>query len=238
MFQNHLLQLLTLVAMEPPSAFNARALRDEKVKVLHAVRPVDPEDYVLGQYEGYLDENGVAPGSKTPTFVALKLYIDNWRWKGVPFYLRSGKNLTRKTTEITLQFRPVPHLLFPDNVDLVTNSLSLCVQPDEGMHLLFQTKVPGAGMRANPVDMEFHYSDRFGERTLPEAYERLLLDALQGDASLFARSDEIELAWTLVDPLTVERQPERYAPGTDGPPLADMILALEGHRWLMGCAHP
>ena len=235
MLQNHLLQLLTLTAMEPPSAFNARALRDEKVKVLQAVRPVGLMDYVLGQYEGYREEDDVALNSKTPTYVALKLYIDNWRWQGVPFYLRSGKSLHRKSTEITLQFKRVPHLLFPENVDLLPNSLSLCVQPDEGMHLLFQTKAPGAGMRTAPVDMEFHYSDRFGERILPEAYERLLLDALQGDASLFARSDEIEVAWGLVDPLTVERAPEVYEPGSHGPKRADELLAQEGHRWLMGC---
>jgi glucose-6-phosphate 1-dehydrogenase len=235
MFQNHLLQLLTLTAMEPPSAFNAQALRDEKAKVLQAVRSVLPQDYVLGQYREYTDEEGVAPNSRTPTYVALKLYVDNWRWQGVPFYLRSGKSLWRKATEITLQFKRVPHLLFPENVNLVTNSLSLCVQPDEGMHLLFQTKVPGAGMRTDPVDMEFHYGDRFGERILPEAYERLLLDALQGDASLFARSDEIELAWGLVDPLTVEKEPQLYVSGSHGPSEADALLVQEGHRWLMGC---
>jgi glucose-6-phosphate 1-dehydrogenase len=237
MFQNHVLQLLTLTAMEPPPAFNARALRDEKVKVLQAVRPVGPQDYVLGQYREYYDEEGVAPGSKTPTYVALKLYVDNWRWQGVPFYLRTGKSLWRKVTEITLQFKRVPHLLFPENVDLVANGLSLCVQPDEGMHLLFQTKVPGAGMRTDLVDMEFHYSDRFGEHSLPEAYERLLLDALQGDASLFARSDEIELAWSLVDPLTVGREPRLYVTGSHGPTQADALLAQDGHRWLMGCEH-
>jgi glucose-6-phosphate 1-dehydrogenase len=235
MFQNHVLQLLTLTGMEPPSALNARALRDEKVKVLQAVRPIALEDCVLGQYREYNDEEGVAPNSKTPTYVALKLYVDNWRWQGVPFYLRSGKSLWRKATEITLQFKRVPHLLFLENVDLVTNSLSLCVQPDEGMHLHFQTKVPGAGMRTNPVDMQFHYGDHFGERILPEAYERLLLDALQGDASLFARSDEIELAWGLVDPLTVEREPQLYVSGSHGPSGADALLAKEGHRWLMGC---
>ena len=235
MLQNHLLQLLTLTAMEPPPAFNARALRDEKVKVLQAVRPVDPQNYVLGQYREYYDEEGVAPDSKTPTYVALKLYVDNWRWQGVPFYLRTGKGLWKKATEITLQFKRVPHLLFPGNADLVANSLSLCVQPDEGMHLLFQTKVPGAGMRTDLVDMEFHYSDRFGERSLPEAYERLLLDALQGDASLFARNGEIELAWSLDDPLTVEREPQLYVTGSHGPTQADALLAQDGHRWLMGC---
>jgi glucose-6-phosphate 1-dehydrogenase len=235
MFQNHLLQLLTLIAMEPPAAFNARALRDEKSKVLQAVRPVSPADLVLGQYREYQDEKGVAPDSKTPTFVALKLYVDNWRWRGVPFYLRSGKSLWRKATEITMQFKPVPHLLFPENVDLVTNSLSLCVQPNEGMHLVFQTKTPGAGMQTAPVDMEFHYGARFGEHALPDAYERLLLDALQGDASLFARSDEIELAWGLVDPLTVARAPDLYVTGSHGPDRADALLDREGHRWLMGC---
>jgi len=237
MFQNHMLQLLTLTAMEPPPAFGARALRDEKVKVLQAVRPVDLEDCVFAQHEGYCIENGVAPDSKTPTYVALKLYVDNWRWQGVPFYLRSGKNLSRKATEITLRFKRVPHLLFPRNADLVPNSLSLCIQPNEGIHLRFQTKVPGAGMRAAPVDMEFHYSDHFGEHTLPEAYERLLLDALQGDASLFARSDEIELAWTLIDPLTVQNRPATYAPGSEGPAEADELLARDGRRWLMGCGH-
>jgi glucose-6-phosphate 1-dehydrogenase len=237
MLQNHLLQLLTLTAMEPPSAFSARALRDEKVKVLQAVRPLEPEDYVLGQYSGYRSEKGVAAGSTTATFVALKLCVDNWRWQGVPFYLRTGKNLARKVTEITLQFKRVPHLLFVEDGGLASNSLSLCVQPNEGMHLLFQTKMPGAGMRTAPVDMEFHYSDHFGEHSLPEAYERLLLDALQGDASLFARSDEIELAWSLVDPLTVPREPVSYLVGSEGPTEADDLLAQQGHRWQMGCVH-
>jgi glucose-6-phosphate 1-dehydrogenase len=237
MLQNHLLQLLTLTAMEPPSAFNARALRDEKVKVLQAVRPLASDCYVLGQYKGYRREAGVADNSTTPTFVALKLHVDNWRWKGVPFYLRTGKNLARKVTEITLQFKHVPHLLFPGPGELDSNILSLCLQPDEGMHLLFQTKQPGAGMHTAPVDMEFHYSDHFGERSLPEAYERLLLDALQGDASLFARSDEIELAWGLVDPLTATREPVSYAAGSEGPIEAADLLVKEGHRWLMGCMH-
>jgi glucose-6-phosphate 1-dehydrogenase len=237
MLQNHLLQLLTLTAMEPPSAFNARALRDEKVKVLQAVRSLAPEDYVLGQYAGYREEEGVAEGSTTATFVALRLHVDNWRWQGVPFYLRTGKNLSRKVTEITLQFKRVPHLLFARKEELASNRLSLCVQPDEGIHLLFQTKVPGAGMHTAPVDMEFHYGNRFGERGLPEAYERLLLDALQGDASLFARSDEIELAWRLVDPLTAKREPVSYAIGSEGPVEGDELLDQEGHRWLMGCVH-
>lgn len=240
MFQNHVLQLLTLTAMEPPSAFNAKALRDEKVKVLQSVRPVPLSDGVWGQYQGYRDEDGVAPDSKTPTYAALKLYVDNWRWQGVPFYLRSGKKLSQKMTEITLQFKRVPVCFFPENVDLAPNTLSLCIQPDEGMHLQFQTKIPGAGMRTAPVDMEFHYGDRFGERALPEAYERLLLDAVQGDASLFARSDEIELAWRLMDPLTMEVEPVFYAPGSWDPAAADALLAQDGREWSAGCscAHP
>ena len=237
MFQNHLLQLLTLTAMEPPSVFNAKALRDEKVKVLRAVRPIEISDCVLGQYKGYLDEGGVALDSQTPTYVAVRLFVNNWRWQGVPFYLRSGKQLFAKATEITLQFKRVPHLLFPENVDLARNSLSLCIQPNEGIHLRFETKTPGAGMRAAPVDMEFHYSDHFGEHTLPDAYERLLLDAMQGDASLFARSDEIELAWSLIDPLTAPRAPALYEPGSQGPAEADELLAQDGRRWILGCSH-
>lgn len=236
MFQNHMLQLLTLTAMEPPSAFNAKALRDEKVKVLQSIRPISEKDGVWGQYQGYRDEEGVAQGSLTLTYIALKLYIDNWRWQGVPFYLRSGKSLARKATEITLQFKRVPHLIFAENAGLIPNSLTLCIQPDEGMHLQFETKIPGAGMRTEPVDMEFHYSDRFGEQALPEAYERLLLDAIQGDASLFARNDEIELAWRLVDPLTVNKAPVFYSPGSWGPVEAEELLSEDGRGWLEGCA--
>ncbi len=236
MFQNHLLQLLTLTAMEPPSAFNAKALRDEKVKVLQSIRPISQNDGVWAQYQGYRDKDGVSPGSNTPTYVALKLYVDNWRWQGVPFYVRTGKHLAAKATEITLQFKKVPHLIFAENAGLVANSLTVCIQPDEGMHLRFETKVPGAGMRAEPVDMEFHHSDHFGEQALPEAYERLLLDAIQGDAALFARSDEIELAWRLVDPLTVEKEPVLYTPGSWGPEMADVLLGEKGRVWLEGCA--
>jgi glucose-6-phosphate 1-dehydrogenase len=236
MFQNHVLQLLTLTAMEPPSAFNAKALRDEKVKVLQSVRPITPSDGVWGQYQGYRDEQGVAPGSRTPTYIALKLFVDNWRWQGVPFYVRSGKHLATKATEVTLQFKHVPHLIFRDEGSLAPNNLTLCIQPDEGMHLRFETKVPGAGMRTEPVEMEFHYGERFGVQALPEAYERLLLDALQGDASLFARSDEIELAWRLVDPLTADVEPALYSPESWGPTAAEALLSENGHAWLEGCA--
>ncbi len=238
MFQNHLLQLLTLVAMEPPAAFDARALRDEKVKVLQAVRPSQLSDLVLGQYDGYLREKGVLPLSTTPTFAALRLFIDNWRWQGVPFYLRSGKGLPHKLTEITIEFKRVPHLLFPENVALMPNHLSLCIQPDEAIHLNFATKIPGAGMRVEPVDMKFHYGRHFGETALPEAYERLLLDALQGDASLFIRADEIELAWGLIDPLTEARRPTLYPVGSWGPPEAEALIAPEQSAWHTGCAVP
>ncbi|MBN2003340.1 MAG: glucose-6-phosphate dehydrogenase [Anaerolineae bacterium] len=233
MVQSHLLQLLTLVAMEPPAAFNARALRDEKVKVLQAVRPVRPEELVLGQYAQYAAEAGVASGSWTPTYAALRLYVDNWRWKGVPFYLRSGKGLADRVSDITMRFRPAPHLLFPESVNLTANHLTLCIQPDEAIHLNFATKLPGTGMRVKPVDMEFHYARDFGADALPDAYERLLLDAIQGDASLFARSDEIELAWQLVDPLTaLSRPPHVYPVGSWGPPEAGDLIAQTDGTWM------
>ncbi len=201
-FQNHILQLLTLVAMEPPSSFNADAVRNEKNKLLESIRPIKLEDTVRAQYEGYPDTEGVAPGSKTPTYAALKLLIDNWRWQGVPFYLRSGKAMHRKTSEIIIEFRKPPHLMFhlPPGSNFSPNVLSLCIQPDEGIHLRFQAKVPDSDQEMRPVDMDFHYPSSF-KGGLPDAYERLLLDALAGDASLFTRSDGIEASWRLVDPV-------------------------------------
>ncbi|MEA3374642.1 MAG: glucose-6-phosphate dehydrogenase, partial [Chloroflexota bacterium] len=199
MFQNHLLQLLTLTALEPPVAFEANALRDEKAKVLRAVSPI--ADSVRGQYRAYRDEEEVASDSDTATYAALKVWVDKWRWRGVPFYLRSGKRLALKSTEIAIEFRCVPHLMFQiePQEDITPDVLSLCIQPNEGIHLRFQAKEPGAGMRTRPVRMEFEYAEHFGAGTLPDAYERLLLDALKGDAALFARADEIELAWSLID---------------------------------------
>ncbi|GAB4580941.1 MAG: glucose-6-phosphate dehydrogenase [Anaerolineales bacterium] len=240
MFQNHLLQLVSLTAMEPPATFNAKALRDETVKVLHAISPIQMRDTVWGQYRKYRDAEGVAPNSRTPTFIAIKLFIDNWRWQGVPFYVRSGKALAARTTEIALQFKQVPHLLFPDNTSLSPNRLSICIQPDEGIHLTFETKIPGAGMRSKSVDMDFHYDD-IGENILPDAYERLLLDAIRGDASLFTRSDGIERAWQLVDPLL--QAWERgdgpslafYESGTWGPPEAEQLLGADRRSWVLGC---
>ena len=242
MFQNHLLQLLTLTAMEPPAHFEAKALRDEKVKVLSAVRSADCK--VRGQYRGYRDAEGVAADSLTPTYAALQLFVDNWRWQGVPFYLRSGKALAAKATEIAVQFKGVPHPLFPlpEGMHLTPNVLSLCLQPDEGIHLRFEAKEPGARMRTRSVDMEFHYAEDFGAAALPEAYERLLLDAMQGDASLFTRADEIELAWSIVDPILAgwQRQDAApalalYEPGSWGPAQADEFLAREGRAWLADC---
>lgn len=247
MFQNHILQLLTLTAMEPPAEFNATALRDEKVKVLKAVQPIQPEDVakytVRAQYRTYRDEKGVAPGTETPTYAAFKLFINNWRWRNVPFYLRSGKALGDKMTQISIQFRHVPHLMFPlaPEEQLPPNALILCVQPNEGINLRFETKVPGAGMRSQSVDMSFLYEQDFGKNTLPDAYERLILDALHGDASLFTRSDEIELAWSLIDPILAGWQ-TRYAPplafyesGTWGPSKGEEFIQVDGRDWLYGC---
>jgi glucose-6-phosphate 1-dehydrogenase len=241
MFQNHLLQLLTLMAMEPPTRFEADTLRDEKVKVLRAVRPHMLS--VRAQYHGYRDEPKVDPQSQTPTYAALELLVDNWRWRDVPFYLRSGKNLAAKTTAITIEFKSVPHLMFPTPPDkeITANLLSLCIQPDEGIHLRFETKQPGAGMQTRSVDMEFHYAEDFGAAALPDAYERLLLDAVQGDASLFARGDEIELAWGLIDPILASWQRADATPlafydsGSWGPTEADDLLARDGRRWHDEC---
>ncbi|MDA0708976.1 MAG: glucose-6-phosphate dehydrogenase [bacterium] len=241
MIQNHLLQLLALTAMEPPSAFQADALRDEKVKVLKAMRPLNLSEGVLGQYAGYRDELDIAENSTTPTYAGLTCHIDNWRWQGVPFYIRSGKRLARKTTEVTLVFKRVPHLLFPEHECPRPNILSLCIQPDEGMHLHFATKVPGAGMHTAPVDMAFHYRDQMGDQVLPDAYERLLLDALSGDAALFTRSDEVERAWELCDPLIAqwESHPNPplsiYEPDDWGPEASGSMLAQSGHSWTLGC---
>jgi glucose-6-phosphate 1-dehydrogenase len=247
MFQNHLLQLLTLVAMEPPYKFEADALRNEKVKVLNSIRRIKPEEashYTIpGQYRGYRDESGVAPDSRTPTYAALKLYVDNWRWQDVPFYLRSGKSLAAKATEIIIQFRSPPHLLFPVQAgeDMPANMLAICVQPDEGFHLEFQAKTPDAGLEMRPVNLEFHYQSAFGGQAIPEAYERLLLDALHGEASLFTRIDEIEEAWEIIDSIMAglnqpgTAAPYQYEPGSWGPEQADQLLERDGRAWLGGC---
>jgi glucose-6-phosphate 1-dehydrogenase len=241
MLQNHLLQLLTFTAMEPPYAFDARALRDEKVKVLQALHPMPPADTMPGQYIGYRNEKGVAPKSQTPTFAAVKLFIDNWRWQGVPFFLRSGKQLADKTTEISIVFKRPPHSLFPlePGEMLTPNALTLCIQPDEGMHLRFEAKLPGAGMQRQTVNMEMNYAQDFNGAPRPEAYERLLLDALQGDAALFTRSDEIELAWQAIDPVIHAWETGAaplffYEPGSWGPYEAAKFLGEDRH-WRGHC---
>ena len=240
MFQNHLLQLLTVVAMEPPSNFQADLLRNEKVKVLNAVRRVTPESAleiaVHAQYEGYLEEKGVPADSRTPTYAAVRMDVENWRWQGVPFYLRSGKALDDKRTEIVIQFRRPPHMMF--NQEISPNILAIQVQPDEGLHIEFQAKTPDEKMELKPVDLEFHYDDSFGGQPIPDAYERLLLDALNGDASLFTRSDEIEEAWEIMDPIiqglamSNTSLPGRYAKNTAGPEEADRFMSKHGREWL------
>jgi glucose-6-phosphate 1-dehydrogenase len=242
MFQNHLLQLLSLVAMEPPASFEADAVRNETFKLLTSIRPVMLTDTVRAQYEGYRQTAGVAPDSQTPTYAAVKLYIDNWRWKGVPFYLRSGKSLATKTSQVIVEFQRPPHLMFhlPDEYQFIPNILALCIQPDEGIHLMFEAKVPDSDQDMRSVDMEFHYRDSF-TGVLPDAYERLLMEALRGDASLFTRSDGIEAAWKLVDSITngweASGVPDLslYRCKSWGPSEANALLARDGRLWRLGC---
>jgi glucose-6-phosphate 1-dehydrogenase len=229
--------------MEPPASFEADPVRNEKVKVLSAIRSINLKNTVRAQYDGYRQTTGVLPDSQTATYAAMKLYIDNWRWKGVPFYLRSGKALAGKSSEIIIEFQRPPHLMFayPDEKAITPNILSMCIQPDEGIHLKFEAKVPGAADEMRDVDMEFHYQDSFGDIPLPDAYERLLLDALNSDASLFTRSDGIETAWRLIDPLlegweTPGAPPlVKYSPGSWGPTEANELLARDDRRWRLGC---
>ena len=246
MVQNHLLQLLTLVAMEPPSVADAESLRTKKVDVLKAIRPWGPEEAakqaVRGQYEGYLDEPGVGPDSTTATYAVLRLFVDNWRWRDVPFYLRTGKAMAEKTSEIAIQFQRPPHMMFSlaRGQDITPNVLGIYLQPDEGVHLQFQVKTPDQGMTMRTMDMEFHYESAFKDQVIPEAYERLLEDALAGDASLFIRSDHIEEAWRIVDVLQ-EAWEERelstlhtYPVGSWGPPAAEALLSEDGRGWQRG----
>jgi len=252
MVQNHLMHLLCLVAMEAPVSLAADAVRDEKVKVLRALRPIPPDclangvvraQYVAGTVggeavPGYREEEGVAPDSTTETYVACKVFIDNWRWSGVPFYLRTGKRLPARITEIGIYFKPVPQVLFnaPPFGPMQPNVLTLRIQPHEGISLQFQVKVPGPAMRIRPFKMDFGYLEAFGQEP-PEAYERLLLDAALGDSTLFARHDEVEAAWAFVSPvidgcaLQPVRQLPTYAAGTWGPREADELIAADGHRW-------
>ncbi|HSG16156.1 MAG TPA: glucose-6-phosphate dehydrogenase [Anaerolineae bacterium] len=244
MFQNHLLQLLSLVAMEPPASFEADAVRNEKIKLFKSIRPIALADTVRAQYDGYCQTDGVAQYSQTPTYAALKLYVDNWRWKGVPFYLRSGKAMAEKSTQILIVFQKPPHLMFDqaNDEEFTPNILSLCIQPDEGIHLRIEHKVPDSAGDTRSVDLEFHYKSTFNIATLPDAYERLLLDAIHGDASLFTRSDGIEASWSLIDPIISgwinEDAPPlvEYKAGSWGPAEAEALLAKDGRIWRRGCA--
>jgi glucose-6-phosphate 1-dehydrogenase len=249
--QNHLLQLLSLVAMEPPATFAADALRDEKLKVLRAVSPFTraeiQHDIVRGQYDkgwvagqpvpGYREENEVDPQSETETYVAGRFEVDDWRWSGVPFYLRTGKRMAKRATEISIQFRDVPHRLFEaSSTDPQPNLLAIRVQPDEGILLRFGSKVPGLGLEIRPVTMDFTYGTAFSVDA-PDAYETLLLDAMLGDQSLFTRADEVEAAWAIVSPIIDgwrDMPPPdfpNYEAGTWGPEAADELLARDGRRW-------
>jgi len=246
MFQNHLLQLLMAIAMEAPVRFVAEAVRDEKVKVLSAIRPLTPEviahDTLRGQYQGYRQEPGVKPDSQTATFAAVRLDIDNWRWQGVPFYLRSGKAMSCRTTQIVVQFRTPPHMVFASESKEISdaNRLVIQIQPAEGIQLHFQTKVPDAGMKLRLTDLEFSFHRDF-PGVMPEAYERLLLDAMQGDASLFARADEVELAWGIIDPIARAWRETglpkllTYEVAGWGPDESTEWLADQGRQWFDTC---
>jgi glucose-6-phosphate 1-dehydrogenase len=249
--QNHMLQLLSLLTMEPPSAFDANRVRDEKVKVLSAVMPPTLEEVssvtVRGQYgpgrvagrrvPGYREEDGIPPDSRTETYAALRLSVSNWRWAGVPFYLRTGKRLRKRVTEIVVTLKPVPHIAFQStgSVGVQQNQIILTVQPDEGVSVSLGAKIPGTRMRIRPVFMEFRYGTSFLSES-PEAYERLILDAMRGDATLFTRNDEIETLWGIVDPILAawhadtSSQIPQYAAGSQGPEQANQILD-EGREW-------
>ncbi|MCE5269560.1 MAG: glucose-6-phosphate dehydrogenase [Planctomycetaceae bacterium] len=253
MVQNHLLQLLCLVTMEPPVSFDAEEIRNKKVDVLHAVRPIAHHDVhefaARGQYAegwvkgehvcGYRSEEGVSPQSTTETFAALKLFVDNWRWQGVPFYLRTGKRLMRFVSEISIRFRAVPHQAFPIEaaLDWQPARLVIRIQPDEGIVLRFQAKQPGGRMHLRPVDMRFNYADTF-QRASPDAYETLLADAMRNDATLFIRADQVEAAWSLLTPVldvwaaVPPSDFPNYAAGTWGPETAEVLIAQDGRTWL------
>lgn len=254
MIQNHLLQILCLIAMEAPTSFNANEVRNKKVDVLQAVRPVPPEQIkhfaVRGQYgagwiegqhaTGYRTEPNVAPDSLTETFAAVKLYVDNWRWQGVPFYLRTGKRLPARISEVSIQFRPVPHQPFPPAavVDWRPNRLLIAIQPEEGILLRFEAKQPGPTMRLSPVIMQFYYREAF-KVAPPEAYETLLLDVVRGDATLFMRADQVEAAWSVLTPILEAWEAVKptdfpnYQAGTWGPEASETMIAQDGRSWVM-----
>ena len=246
MFQNHLLQVLAMVAMEPPAIINANSMRDEVAKVMHSLRPLTAEDMehnlVLGQYtaaeingkmeNGYLEEKGVPADSRTETYIALRCEIENWRWAGVPFYVRTGKRLPARVTEIVIHFKTTPHPVFSQNAP--ENKLIIRIQPDEAISMRFGLKKPGAGFEAKEVSMDFRYADLAGSQVLT-AYERLLLDAMKGDATLFARTDAVHAAWKFVQPILDYKanggRIHEYEAGTWGPVAADKLIAKQGKVW-------
>ena len=246
MFQNHLLQLLILTAMEAPSRFEPDIVRDEKVKVLRAIRPMTMQtaatDSLRSQYRTYRDEPDVDPRSQTATFGIVKFYLENWRWQGVPFYLRSGKAMSCRTTQIVIQFKKPPHFIFDSqkNVNPESNKLVLQIQPAEGIKLYFQTKTPDAGMAMRQTSLDFNFQSGLSA-TIPDSYQRLLLDVIQGDASLFARADEVELAWSVIDPIQQAWDSgvpplSFYESGMWGPEQAfDWMEQQDGRQWFDVC---
>lgn len=250
MFQNHLLQVLALTAMEPPAKIDAGSIRDEASKVLKSLKPLSQVDLrnnlVLGQYTGsevrgehlpaYRDETGVDPESRTETYVGLKLFINNWRWEGVPIYVRTGKRLPTRVTEVVVHFKSTPHPEFAGSSP--KNTLIIRIQPDEGIRMNFSLKEPGAGFKTSPVSMNFYYND-LQQQDLLSAYERLLLDAIRGDATLFARSDAVHACWDFVEPILEFKEDPRslfgYAAGTWGPREADELLSRDGRSWRFPC---
>ncbi len=241
MLQNHVLQILALTAMEPPASLDANSVRDEKVKAIRSIRPITPDDVPTvtsrGQYEGYKGQEGVKANSATETYAAMRLYVDNWRWAGVPFTVRVGKSLAKRVTEVAVQFKAVPQVLFArmDRAGTQPNVLVMRIQPDEGIFLQIGAKEPGPNMVLKPVDLHFTYKEAFPDVPISDAYERLLLDAIRGDASLFARGDEVEAAWKLLTPIldVWETRPQdvrTYPVGSWGPESADDLLN-EGRHW-------
>ncbi|MDC0710394.1 glucose-6-phosphate dehydrogenase [Stigmatella sp. ncwal1] len=241
--QNHLLQVLALCAMEAPTSFGAEEIRDEKSKVFRALRSLEGSDVarhvVVGQYKGFRDTKGVAKDSHTPTFVAMKLNVDNWRWQGVPFYLRAGKNLSKRVTEVSIHFKTVPFCLFGTSDTcqrLQPNVLRLRIQPQEGIGLSIESKVPGEDVSIAGVNMQFSYAETF-DKPVPEAYERLLLDCMRGNATLFARKDSVEQAWAYITPILDALDSGKggtvheYKPGSEGPTAAGELLARDGRHW-------
>ena len=256
MFQNHLMQIVGMIAMEPPSSFNADSVRNETMKVFESLRPIrvdEVEKWVIrGQYtqstirgqnvSAYRDEQGVPPDSKTPTYVAVKLFIDNWRWSGIPFYVRTGKRLPTRVTEVAIHFKQTPHHFFgrPQDQLFESNKLIIRIQPDEGILMKFNMKLPGGGFRVKTVNMDFHYAD-LADVYVPEAYERLLLDCMLGDATLFARGDAVEACWAFVDPILKAWKSNSkikvcgYPAGTWGPKEATELFGDPKMDWRYPC---